>query len=173
MKTDRQIIAGRFYRGEDRSELSIEEQFSSTTSSKVTIRYIANHSKGRYYRSKGREWISGPQAAAPSRPLQFFTKASFLRKYRGRLALLAGQDGSLNAANGLDAWISTTDEGSVHLLAPALNFYPVVSNKLNGSQRVLSNIRIGAVPASLFEPPPGEPVTFVEEPFPPAVAQQP
>jgi hypothetical protein len=168
-----QIISGRFYRGEDGSDLSIEEQVSSSTSSKVTIRHIANYSKGRYYRSKGQQWISGPlSVATPRKPLQFFSKSSDLRKYRGRLALLAGQDGSLNAANGLDAWISATDEGSVHLLVPSLNFYPIVSNKLNGSRRVLSNIRIGPVPASLFEPPSGEPVDFVEEQFPPAVGRQ-
>jgi hypothetical protein len=161
-----QIIAGRFYRGEDGSELSIEN--AGTPSSNVIIRRISNYSKGRYYQSsKAGEWTSGPLVlTGPRRHLQFFTKSSGLLKYRGKLALLAGQDGSFNAADGLDAWISTTAEGSVHLLVPSLNFYPVVSNRLDGVRRVLSEIRIGLVPASLFEPAAGDRVTFVEEPFP-------
>jgi hypothetical protein len=89
-----------------------------------------------------------------------------LKKYERRLALLSGQDGSLWATEGLEAWVNSTQGGSLLLLAPDLNFYPIVSTNISGSRRVLSNIRIKELPASLFEPPAGANVTFVNKPFP-------
>src|SRR5262245_28323670 len=166
---DGTTVVGSFHRGEDGSELTVEI-VPTSSSSVTTIRHISNYLQGRYYHSsKARVWKSGPLTTGPAGPRQlrqFFTKSSGLRRYRRKLALLAGQDGSLSAADGLDAWISTTDQGSVHLLAPSLNFYPVVSSMLDGQRRVLSEIRVGPVPDSLFEPPPGEPVDFVTDPFP-------
>ena len=162
-------VDGSFHRGEDGSEVTVE-RVPNSPSSVTTIRHISNYLQGRYYHSsKAGAWTSGPLHTGPAgpRPLgQFFTKASGLRKYRRKLGLLAGQDGSLAAADGLDAWISTTDQGSVHLLVPSLNFYPVVSSMLDGERRVLSAIRVGPQPDSLFEPPPGEHVEFVTDPFP-------
>jgi len=163
---DGQTIRGHFFRQDDGSELSVEE---FTSPSPATIRHIRNYTLGRYFQSsKAGEWQSGPLPGAPgARALnRFFTKS--MRPYRPRLALLAGQNGALQAAEGLEAWISTNDDGTVLMLAPSLNFFPVVSNHLNGRRRILADIRIEPVERSLFEPAAGDAVTQVTQTSPPS-----
>jgi hypothetical protein len=169
-----QVIRGRVFRGEDGSEHYVESV--SDSSSNVTIRHIANYPKGAYYHSaKAGEWTSGPLVvpAGPRKLRQFYTNSAGLRQYSRKLALLAGQDGSLEAMEGLDGWISTTADGSIHILAPSLNFFPVVSVMLNGQRRVLSDIRIGPVPSSYFEPAAGDYVRVIAETFPPGAPPPP
>ncbi len=153
-----QTFQGRLYRNDDGSVRYTE---TSVTPRGATVHHIQNFADGRYYQSsKVGEWISGPLPAPGPRKL-LSARSDALRKYTPRLALLAGQDGSIHSLDGLEAWISTTNDGSVHMLAPALNLFPVISNQLNGHRRVLSNIVIGAVDPALFKPPSGDNVTEV------------
>lgn len=161
-------FAGRFYHRADGSECTIE---AGVNPPGPVLYTITNYANGRYYRSKGgRDWIAGPLIGTGREqiPPVMRTKAlGGLQKYTKKLALLAGQDGSLWSAEGLEAWLNVTQGGSMLMLAPELNFYPVVSTNVSGNRRVLSNIRIGTLSPSVFEPPPGANVSFVDTPFPP------
>lgn len=162
-------VTGQVYRGADGNELTIETVSDGNTT--VVIRHITNYTHGLYYHSaKPKEWFSGPlrMPASGRRQVQFRTKSPGLQRYNWKLAMRNGEQQSLNADAGFDAWLSTASNGTTHLLVPALNFYPVVSSSVGGARRVLSQIVIGPVDASMFVPPPGESIRSVDEPMPPA-----
>lgn len=78
---------------------------------------------------------------------------SGLELYRHKLAFLKGQDGSFRATDGLTAWIYSNNEGTMRIMAPALNFHPIVSLSADGRREVLRNIEIGPVDGAMFFPP--------------------
>jgi hypothetical protein len=168
-----QVLNGSFYRGDDGSELLVEQV--SDKGQTIAIRHITNYTKSVYYHSaKPSHWFSGPLLIGGPRQLQtFYTRSPALRRYPHKLALRAGDDGALNATEGLEAWIVSTDQGAVHLMAPELNFYPVVSTSVNGARRLLSNIVIGPISRSFFEPPPTDTVETVTDTWPPAMPNSP
>jgi hypothetical protein len=88
-----------------------------------------------------------------------------LGAYPHKLAIRNTQDGSLTATEGFNAYQYVDSTGSASLLVPDLNFFAVVRQNLStGRRETYTNIEIGAQPQSLFQPPPGEPVTEIATP---------
>jgi hypothetical protein len=127
---------------------------------------IRNLSKRVLYRNIGRpEWLEQQLNLRPEsfQPRPWSPKTVGLYPYPHKLALLKGQDGSLTAKEGLDAWIYSNELGTMRLMVPALNFFEVVQSPVSGLRRVHSNIEVGATnDDSLFEPPPGAVVQQIE-----------
>lgn len=67
-------------------------------------------------------------------------------------------------ADSLDLYVYTDVRGSSYLMAPALNFFRVVSQRIDGSRQVHANIRLGEPEAAYFSPPQGAAVTACPEP---------
>jgi hypothetical protein len=88
-----------------------------------------------------------------------------LSEYSKRLDVLTGGSGSLEAAVGLRAYQLANRNGTMWLLAPELNFFPVVQQAVaSGRREAYSNIALGEPDASLFEPPSGVEVVPLTEP---------
>ncbi len=105
-----------------------------------------------YIESPGAGWVSSP---APARPLPRWRRGtSGLRPYADKVALRAGDDGSLRSDKGFEAWLYTTKNGGLEVLVPDLNFFPVVSVDVAGHRELYYNIRVGPLPDDLFAPPP-------------------
>lgn len=123
---------------------------------------IENFAERRFYYNDGREkWLTGPLdwGEHAFRPQPWSSRAIGLTTYRYKIALLRGDDGSLRSGAGLDAWQFSDNGGTTKLLVPALNFFAVVTSRLDGQRRVYSNIDLSTMPsAELFRPPPGVPL---------------
>jgi hypothetical protein len=65
---------------------------------------------------------------------------------------------------GLEVYRSTTLDGEVLFEAPALNFFAVLREVPSGVKDVYSEIKLHEPDPSLFEPPPGTAVEYVNEP---------
>jgi hypothetical protein len=163
-KTGR-VINGRYYRGSDGSYR--REGIGADGRTKVSI---VNLTRRIYYRGGADPdsvWQSGPYEAPEVRfkPQVWFKEMVGLSQYPYKLALLKGQDGSLTALEGLDAWIYTNYAGTMRLVVPALNFHAVVNSPVQGMREVYSNIVIGNVDPALFEAPPNRRVQWTGRPF--------
>jgi hypothetical protein len=147
---------GRFRRGSDGStRTEIQLNYGDRI---VPMIDIENLTTRRYYRFLGGDfWLTGELAYPDNayKPRPWSSAAPGLKPYGRKLALLKGQDGSLTADTGLEAWIVANDTGTMRLLVPALNFFPVVQSPIVGRRRVYSNIEFVDSPATMFDPPPG------------------
>jgi hypothetical protein len=151
---------GRFYRGVDgstRHDLILD--YGDKIVPEVRIE---NFAERKFYYNDGRDkWLTGPLEWGEQafRPQPWSSRAIGLTTYRHKVALLHDQDGSLRSETGLDVWQSSDNGGTIKLLVPALNFFAVVSSRVDGQRRVYSNIDLSSTPnAELFLPPPGVPL---------------
>jgi hypothetical protein len=123
---------------------------------------IENFFERRFYYNDGRdEWLTGPLdwGEHAFRPEPWSSRAIGLTTYRYKVALLRGHDGSLTSDAGLDTLQFSDNGGTTRLLVPALNFFAVVSSRVDGQRRVYSNIDLSTIPdAELFNPPTGVPL---------------
>jgi hypothetical protein len=87
-----------------------------------------------------------------------------LSPYRQKLALRAGENGSVHAVAGLDAYQYVNPSGNMSLLVPELNFFAVVRQNLDGRREVYSEIEVGPQPDELFGPPVGANVHYMDIP---------
>jgi hypothetical protein len=87
--------------------------------------------------------------------MRYRTTYPGVEKYPNRLALEVGQDGSLTATEGFDAYRQLNSQSILNMLVPALNMFAVVTQRPDGWRQVFTDIKIGEQPADLFEPPPG------------------
>lgn len=136
---------------------------------------IENYRSRRYYRHTGGDsWLTGPLAYPDDafKPKPWSSAAQGLKRYAHKLALLKGQNGLLTADSGLEAWIVLNETGTMRLLAPALNFFPVVQSPVVGTRRVYSNIELVDSSPSYFEPPAGASLTE-RDTRPPSVSSNP
>jgi hypothetical protein len=110
-----------------------------------------------YIYSARNGWVSHPMSlpAGGYHPMRFRTTFPGLKKYPNRLALEVGQDGSLTATEGFEAYRQLNGQSIFKLLVPALNMFEVVTQRPDGVLQVFSDIKIDEQPADLFEPPPG------------------
>jgi hypothetical protein len=154
------VSSGKFYRAADgstRHDLVLD--YGDKIVPEIRIENFADRS---FYSNDGRkEWLTGPlewgeQAFSPQ---AWSSRAIGLTSYRYKVALRRGDDGSLRAQTGLDAWQFSDNGGTTKLLVPALNFFAVVSSRLDGQRRVYSNIDLSTMSRpEFFRPPAG--VTF-------------
>ena len=148
---------GRFYRASDGSTRT--DLMVNYGDKVVKTIYIENFTRRMYYRNlSGRpEWAQGELQRPDGhlRAMSWSSNAEGLAPYAYKLAVLKGQDGSLAATDGLSAYIFTSAAGTVRVMAPDLNFFPVVSSPVAGVRRVHTNIEVGEQEPSLFEPLPG------------------
>jgi hypothetical protein len=137
---------------------------------------IQNLIDGVLYRNLGNpEWQSMPLPNTEKlrAPRPWSSAARGLTPYPYKVALLRGQSGSLSSPEGLDAWIYSNETGTLRLLVPDLNFFPVVQSPVSGFRRVFHSIVIGEVPTTLFNPPDGAPIKEVPAPQPGFPGQKP
>jgi len=149
---------GRFLRASDGST-----RFTLTPDrSAVPHITIRNVTQVRYYIGANGQWITGPMDLPPGgyKPHKYRASMKGLSPYADKLALTKGGDRSLRAAKGLDAFRYVTRTGTVWLLAPALNYYPVLKVFLDGRRLEFSEIEIGEPDRSQFVPPAGAVLTL-------------
>jgi hypothetical protein len=154
---------GRFYRSSDGSART--DLLDDYGDRRIRQTEISNFRLRVFYRNLGREvWLTGPLPYSDRafKPRPWSSRAVGLFPYPFRLALLKDQDGSLQASEGLEAWIFSNEYGATRLMVPALNFFPVFHSRVTGLRRVYSNIEfVSDVDASIFEPPAGAPLEHV------------
>jgi hypothetical protein len=160
-------VVGRFFRASDGST-RIETKPAEHEGDPLVS--INNVSEATSYRGRGNKWTAAPMDIAPGewRPRKFRAGAPFLSVYRYKLRLGRGEgdvpiDGALTASSGLDAYQMLNGSGTVMLLVPSLNFFPVVRQTLAGRREVYSEISQTEPDPSLFKPPLGVIVTQLSE----------
>ena len=123
---------------------------------------IHNIGQVRYYLGGGSTWTAGPMdlPVVGYKPRMYRTGMRGLTPHGRKLDLLKGGSRSVQSKSGLDAYHYVTPSGTVWLLAPALNFEPLVKVFLNGMRLELSEIVMGEPDPALFVPPPSASVTF-------------
>jgi hypothetical protein len=62
-------------------------------------------------------------------------------------------DGSLNSAQGFEAYQVVTNDGTIMLVARALNFFHLARQSVTGRREVYSNVGLEEPRADLFLPP--------------------
>jgi hypothetical protein len=159
------VFRGRYYRGPDGSHR--REMVGSDGKTSVVI---VNFTKRIYFRGLAdpdRSWDSGPYEAPEVRfkPRGWFKEMVGLAPYPFKVALRKGQNQSLTALEGFDAWIYTNQSGTVRLLIPALNFHAVVNNRIQGMREAYTNILVGGIEAGIFDAPPDRSVRWTGRPF--------
>lgn len=90
--------------------------------------------------------------------------SAFFKPYPFRLALARGQDGSLTAREGFDAFEVVTNAGETALFIPALNFFEAVRKGSLGDSTVFSDIDLISSDSSLFDLPSGAATTVGSRP---------
>jgi hypothetical protein len=149
-------VFGRVYRssnGSDRVE-------SGPTADDLRMVYIRNTQRNVYYARRGWEkpggtvyWEQGPMQLDESgwQPVQMRTapdRVVLAQRLEGRQVV------QVNAGS-----------GEVHLVAPALNFYPVLKTRLlTGEQWRTLDIQVGEQAGNLFEPPAGSEIRVTNRP---------
>lgn len=155
---------GRYFRNKDGSE-----RFEAARASDgATIVEILNLRQSTYYVSTNHlGWVSKAMDVGISdrRPRKMYAEMTQLVRYPYKLDLLKGGSRNLRATQGLDAYMYTTGSGSVRLMIPALNFFPVVMQQPAGRAKTFFNIVVGEPSAELFVPPADASVRVSTEPF--------
>jgi hypothetical protein len=161
---DKPTVVGRFYRSASGSE-RLE---TGPTLSDVRIVAIKDVPNSVYYRYGARQgWTSAPMQLPRTgwRPIQVQKTMKGLSLYPYKLALMEGQDGSLTATEGLQAYLYVNDAGDQFLEAPELNFFHIVRMQAStGKREAYSQVRLGEPPAELFTPPSGVSITKLQTP---------
>jgi hypothetical protein len=109
------------------------------------------------YSKKAGKWLSkdSPHAAGKSRPRRFRQNLPNWTLLPTRLAIRKGESGSLEASEGLSAYRVDNGE-TISLMVPDLNFFPVVTQRLDGNHQTFTNLEIMEPPEELFRLPEGE-----------------
>ncbi len=118
---------------------------------------IMNIPLATHFQMTPRGWSSAPMDVDPAnyRPVRRRTSERGMSEYLPRLAIQQGEDGAFDALEGLVAYQYLDRNGNLALLAPDLNFFPVLKTSLaSGRREMYFNVLLGSVePANLLPPP--------------------
>lgn len=157
-------IEGRFMRASDGStRLETGQERDEPRIISINNLQLVRH----YVMRLDGSWVSSPLGVASAdevRPIQYRTDTPHFVKYPKRLALMQGQNGSLNASEGLVAYQYVNGTFTQHFLVPELNMFSVVRNRPDGRREIYNGIRLEEPPSELFQPPAGAVVTMSDRP---------
>jgi hypothetical protein len=146
-------IDGRFFRGSDGSSRLETWDRKDPSTKVISIKNIA----------RVRQYVSSPANGWKANPMLLPPNGWHPARYRASMKNLVPRRDQLE---GLQLYQLTGPEGDVEVLAPALNFFPVVRQYIKDGERWgYSNIRVREQDPALFEPPPGAAVTERTEPL--------
>lgn len=154
---------GRYYR----NQLGSERWEITDSVAHKTIIDILNVSQSMFYTSSpGAGWVSRRTDlnVLNHRPRHWATPMVGLSRYSFRLDVAVRGSGNIRAETGYEAYVYAMSDGDVRLLAPDLNFFPVVQQRLGRYTRIYSAIQVGDQLADMFEPPAGVVVTPLATP---------
>ena len=118
-----------------------------------TLDEVSNVNQLRFYRSTGGNvWT---RYNIPSRPaiVQWSSASRNLARYQFKLDIANGGSGDIKASTGFEAYQLILPNGTVHLLVPDLNFFPVLQQELGGTLKKYSNVMVGEPTQENFAPP--------------------
>jgi hypothetical protein len=138
---DMERVEGRFFRGSNGSQ-RLETGPPSEMARTIDIRNMAQDMHYLYKSGQGSgstsTWTSAPMEVPEfggRRPLKHFADQNGLRPYPYKLSFLKGQEPSVFADAGLDAYTYLDLGSNVHLQAPALNMFDLVNQSVTGQSR--------------------------------------
>ena len=152
-----QDVVGRFFRASDGSR-RMETGPSLTEVMAISITNFADLTLYQYYGTTG-SWTSSPASPRGSEVQQWRKGLSNWSPYPRRLAVRAGESGSIDSETGFFAYRVTDDFGGFTLRVPELNFFNIVSATANARYEIYTNLHLDEPDPRLFRPPPPAVVT--------------
>jgi hypothetical protein len=156
---------GRFFQGADGSD-RMETGPVEDPTRVISIKNIARVTS--YMKTSAGRWSAAPMEISPERgwrPPKWRLGTPALTPHPYRLAIRAGENGDLQAADGFEAFVHVDQYGNVDYMVPTLNFFRAVRESPSmGYKALYFNIRLEPQPAALFEPPPGVAVEKLDKP---------
>jgi hypothetical protein len=153
--TSDKIVYGRFYRSSDGST-RLE---TGPQPLEPLVIHIKNAKQHLMWVFRGGRWYMSPFSMGPLPP-QMSTRTG-LQPYPNKLALRPGQNNSVTSNSGFEAYRSVTRNGTLALMVPELNFFPVLRQRLDGRRELYASILLQEPDPALFLPPPGPTIVDV------------
>lgn len=154
-ETDGSRWTGKYYRRGDQSfAMHGTELFNGTAVAMVTIANAASLSHYLYRDTTG-YWVRVPmKSGPPTEPL----------RYRLKTPELSGLLPETEPIAGFTVYRQEMGDGSMRLLAPDLNFFPLLMQLRSGMRQELSNVQLTEPDPAVFLPPPGAKVVDGKSP---------
>jgi hypothetical protein len=148
-----QVTIGRFFRASDGSTRLVTYLPEAPEVKVISIKNISQLRA--FICSPKVGWVSGPMTLPPGgwQPPRLYLELRGLSRRKDKI-------------EGYELYQLVGGGGDVEFLAPGLNFFALVTQKVKTGQRwVYSNVRIGEQPSELFEPPAGAEVRHGTKPI--------
>jgi hypothetical protein len=154
-------LFGRYYRGSDGS-FRVEQETKDGSLKYVAISNVPKATAYLFHSQRANNWVQRPMLLPPTglRP-------------RLRLSSQKGLTRFPDSVQGYEAYKYVGPDGSEELQVPALNFFSLYTRRASGRIEAYSNVRVGPLPATLFEPPGEAQIEVDERPIANGVSEKP
>jgi hypothetical protein len=144
-------VVGRFFRASNGSR-RLETGPSLAEVMAISITNFSDLTMYQYYGTTG-SWTSSPTTPRGAEVQRWPKGLANWSPYPRRLAVRAGESGSIDSDTGFFAYRVSDDMGGFKLKVPDLNFFDIVSAHANGRFEIYTNLRLDEPDERLFRPP--------------------